>query len=215
MVRNSVGGSLTSVTAIVDVLTQGVSTDSPAAPKHDGLGALVVAVAARSNLSYIGSFGLDYADTHEELPEGSPAFLQDILLAPLHALIPRFAWDSKPLGNLGLWYNQQVMGKGDFSSTAMGPFAYLYFAGGSLSVVIAFFLLGVLQRCLWFFTTPWKSLNGAVLFIALLSTFAIIDSAINGIIINLIRNLPLLLILMHLLVRRRVALCAHSQTLPY
>ena len=107
------------------------------------------------------------------------------------------------------------MGKGDFSSTAMGPFAYLYFAGGSLSVVIAFFLLGVLQRCLWFFTTPWKSLNGAVLFIALLSTFAIIDSAINGIIINLIRNLPLLLILMHLLVRRRVALCAHSQTLPY
>jgi hypothetical protein len=51
------------------------------------------------------------------------------------------------LANLGLWYNQVVMEKDNFSSTAMGPFAYLYFAGGPLAVFLGFFCVGIVQRC--------------------------------------------------------------------
>lgn len=202
MARNQEGGLLTSVSAIVDVLEQGMSSDKPTRHQRED-DSTFLAVAARSNLSYIGSFGLEYADAYDELPTGSPNFLEDIFLAPLHALIPRFLWDSKPLGNLGLWYNQVVMGMGHFSSTAMGPFAYLYFAGGYLAVGIAFFLIGVLQRCLWLLTTPWERQAGAVVFLALLGTVAVIDSSVNGIIINIIRVVLLVLLITHLVFRRR------------
>lgn len=202
MVRNQQGGALTSVSAIVDVLDRGMRSDNPAKPKNEESGSTFLTVAARSNLSYIGSFGLDYADAHPELPEGSPAFLQDLLLAPLHALIPRFIWDSKPLGQLGLWYNQVVMGMSHFSATAMGPFVYLYFAGGYLAVGIAFFFIGVLQRTLLFLMTPWERQAGAVAFLAMLGPLANVDSAVNGIIINMSRDVILVLLVLHFLYRR-------------
>lgn len=202
MIRNQQGGTLTSVGATVEVLRQASTDEVRAAQQQPDSTPLYLSIAARSNLSYIGSFGIDYADAYQELPPDSPAFLEDLFLAPLHALIPRFIWDSKPLGNLGLWYNQVVMGMGSFSSTAMGPFAYLYFAGGYLAVAIGFFCIGVLQRTWWFFTSPWESLAGAIVFLPLLSILATIDSAVNGIIITLIREVPLLLILTYLVFRR-------------
>ena len=94
------------------------------------------------------------------------------------------------------------MGMSHFSSTAMGPFAYLYFAGGYLAVGIGFFFIGVLQRVWWFFTSPWQSLSGALVFLPLLSTFSVIDSAVNGIIITLFREVPLVLILSFIIFRR-------------
>lgn len=175
-------------------------TDSPAVRKRDDESeSTLLQVAARSNLSYIGAFGLEYADTHKTLPIGSPAFLEDIFLAPVHALVPRFIWDSKPLGNLGLWYNQVVMGMSHFSSTAMGPFVYLYFAGGYLAVAIAFYIIGIVQRILWFRLTPWASLPGAIIMLGLMRSVATIDSAVNGMIIALIRESLLLLMLVHVL----------------
>lgn len=202
LLRNQQGTTLTSLGATLEVLTQAGSGDSGSARKNVDSAPVSLSVAARSNLSYIGSFGIDYADAYLELPADSPAFLDDLILAPLHALIPRFIWDSKPLGNLGLWYNQVVMGMSHFSSTAMGPFAYLYFAGGYLAVGIGFFFIGVLQRVWWFFTSPWQSLSGALVFLPLLSTFSVIDSAVNGIIITLFREVPLVLILSFIIFRR-------------
>ena len=202
-VRNKQGGSLTSVSAIVDVLLRGVS-GTESSKKADESGSTVMSVAARSNLSYIGSFALEYADKYPVLPEGSPDFLSNIFLAPLHALIPRFIWDTKPLGDLGLWYNQVVMGMSHFSSTAMGPFAYLYFAGGYWAVGIAFFMIGVLQRCLVSLFAPWQRLTGCVVFLSLLPLLAIVDSAVNSTAIALIRQLPLTLILLHIVYVRRL-----------
>ena len=159
-------------------------------------------IASRFNLSYIGSFGIEYADSHSSLPYGSPDFLGDLFLAPLHAWIPRVIWDTKPLGNLGLWYNQVVMGMSHFSSTAMGPFTYLYFAGGFTAVFLGFFLIGILQRSLFFLLQPAYSVAGATVFLAMLGSIVLIDSSFNGIIITLCRELPLLLILQFLLFRR-------------
>ncbi len=173
------------------------------------LGPLYWTILARGNLSYIGSFGIEFADAVPYLPEGSPEFLKDILLAPLHAWIPRLVWETKPLGTLGLWYTQVVLGMGDIpTSTAMGPFTYLYFAGGgmiggSVAVFIGFFLIGILQRAMFFLLQPAVSIPGATVFLAMLSTFVVIDSAINGIVVNFFRMFPLAILLQFLLFRWR------------
>lgn len=195
-------GELSSVGMIADVMVRSISGSS-SKRTDDNSPSTVLSITSRMNLSYIGSFGIEYADANPELPKDSPAFLEDIFLAPAHALIPRFLWADKPLGTLGLWYNQVVMGMSHFSSTAMGPFTYLYFAGGYWAVGIAFFLIGVLQRSLLFLCAPWQRLTGSIVFLNMLPTFAIIDSVVNGILIELFRTLPLLLLLLHILYRRR------------
>lgn len=171
----------------------------------------LVSVASRSNLSYVASFGIDFADGRPDFPAGSPDFLGDLFLAPLHAWIPRLIWDSKPLGTLGLWYNQVVMGMSHFSSTAMGPFVYLYFAGGFVAVLIGFFFLGVVQRSLFFLLQPTFSMAGSIVFLGMLSTVVEINSSFNGIIISLCRELPLLLLVQFLLFRGRLTRSAPSQ----
>ena len=202
-VRNQRGGSLTSVSDTISALQEGARGDSTAVRQRDESESTLLTVAARSNLSYIGAFGLEYADTHKTLPIGSPDFLGDLFIAPLHALVPRFIWDSKPLGNLGLWYNQVIMGMSHFSSTAMGPFAYLYFAGGHLAVAVAFYLIGAVQRVLWFRLTPWQSFPGAIIMLDLLGIVGNVDSAVNSMIITLIRDGLLLWVLVHLIFLRR------------
>lgn len=201
--RQKTVGELSSVTAIFDTLMQSLSGSSSAPIDHESK-STILSIASRMNLSYIGSFGIEYADTNSELPKGSPAFLEDIFLAPAHAVVPRFLWESKPLATLGLWYNQVVMGMSHFSSTAMGPFAYLYFAGGYLAVAIAFFIIGILQRSLIFLCTPWQRLTGNIVFLSMLLSLAIIDSGVNSILIYIFRELPLLLLLLHILYRRRL-----------
>src|SRR3546814_15261390 len=79
---------------------------------------------------------------------GSPTFLTNIALSPAYAFIPRVIWKEKPSGDLGLWYTHVVMGLGSYSSTAMGPVTYLYFAGGALAVFVGFMGFGILQKVL-------------------------------------------------------------------
>jgi hypothetical protein len=203
MERQKYIGELSSTTVIVDMMIRSVS-DSSSAPVANQTKSTVLSIASRMNLSYIGSFGIEYADAYPELPEGSPAFLEDILLAPVYAVIPRFLWDSKPIVTLGLWYNQVVLGGYDTTSIAMGPFAYLYFTGGYLAVGIVFFFIGFLQRSLLFLCAPSHFLTGGVVFLIMLSVLSSVDSRVGSILIALFRNLPIQLLLLHILFRRRV-----------
>ena len=163
---------------------------------------LILEVASRFNFSQIGSFGIEFADQNATLPTGSPQFLGDIFLAPLHALVPRLIWSGKPTGDLGLWYHEVVMGMDYLSSTAMGPFSYLYLAGGFIAVFIGFFFIGIMQRVLFFLLQPTISLPGGVVFLAMLTTIVTIDSSFNSIIITLFRELPLVMALQFLLFKR-------------
>ncbi len=161
-----------------------------------------LSILARSSAVYDGSLGIAYADANPVLPEGSPAFLADILMAPLQALIPRIIWENKSLGNIGLWYNLVVVGKTTISAAAMGPFTYLYFAGGIVAVFIGFFTIGIIQRLFFFLTQPTRHLAGGVIFLGMFSTVGNIDSSFNGIFVSLFRELPLLLLLVLLLFSR-------------
>lgn len=208
MLAKQSGGSLTSVTSITDTLVRASEELTTPTRQDEESPSLFLTVGIRSNLSYIGSFGIEYADAHAVMPPNSPAFLENIFLAPLHALIPRFIWNNKPLGTIGNWYQRVVLGANNSSSTGFGPFVYLYFAAGAWSylvIAVAFFLIGILQRLLFFLLTPWNRLAGAVLFIALVFNLTIIDTSVNGIIIKLVREVPLILILIHLLFRRKAA----------
>lgn len=154
----------------------------------------------RQNVTYTASLGIAYSAT-AELPAGSPAFLRDIILAPLHALVPRYLWNSKPLQNIGLWYTNEVMGLDLFSSTGMSPFTYLNFAGGSLAVFLGFVVVGIVQRGLFDGLRGFGS-GGLLVFFGLLSTLASIDSAFNSFFVGIIRFFPVLVVAQYLLLRR-------------
>lgn len=164
--------------------------------------ALLLRIMSRLNITYVGSLGITFADNNESLPAGSPEFLENILLAPLHAWIPRFLWEGKPLGNSGMWYTQTVMGLDQITTTAMGPFTYLYFAGGIIAVFLGFIFIGFIQRVIFFIMQPWVSPIGGVAFLSILSTLIVWENAFNGIIVSLFRELPLVLILLIFLYKR-------------
>lgn len=184
-----------------------ISINNPETPSW------VLRFLSRSNLTYIGSLGIEYAASGE-LPSESPAFLGDIILAPAHAIIPRFLWESKSLQNIGLWYSREVMGNRlSISSTGMSPFTYLNFAGGPLAVILIFFVVGALQRAL-FDGLSHRDGGGLMILLGLLGTLGTIDSAVNSFFIGIIRNLPILIIAQYILLRRSNQQGVREEQLP-
>lgn len=161
-----------------------------------------IKILARSSLTADGSVGIAYKDAQESMPEGSPKFLTNMLLAPAYAWIPRIIWTEKPVGNLGLWYTRVVMRRNSFSATAAGPFTYLYFAGGIFAIPVFFGLLGVVHRAFYFLLTPTVKPAGALIFFAMLQTLSNVPTALDGMLVDMFRTLPLLVLLQFALFRR-------------
>lgn len=197
--RNEDAGFVgTSLGSIVSTMTSDSSVNADDGGER---ASTALSILTRSNTTYIGSLGIEYAANHSELPAGSPEFMADIILAPVHALIPRFLWESKSLQNIGLWYTQEVMGRGHFSSTAMSPFTYLNFAGGPLAVILGFLLVGILQRGLFDGFRHFGG-GGLIVLFGLLGTLVNISNAFNSFFITLIRFLPILVVVQYVLLRR-------------
>lgn len=188
----------TSVSEIVDLLL--VSRDDAVSPQNSN--PVWISFIARSSLSYIGSLGVEYKDSVESLPEGSPRFLVNIAFAPAYAFIPRLIWKSKPTGDLGLWYTQVVMGLDSYSSTAMSPVTYLYFAGGAIAVFIGFMCLGIFQKLIVLLIRPGSGSARAFVYLALLPSVSNIGSAVDGTIVSLLRIVPLLFLLQYFVYQR-------------
>ena len=175
--------SLTNIANTMSVATLAAAT----ADVTEEQVSIIVKIMSRSNLTHVGSLGIAFADDHENLPAGSPDFLGGIIFAPLHAWIPRLLWEGKPIWDQGLWYTHTVMGYSHNSSTAMGLFTYLYFAGGVIVVFGSLFFMGLIQRLLFFVTRPWMSASGATVFMAMLSTTSMIaEGAFNGVMVSLV-----------------------------
>jgi hypothetical protein len=135
-----------------------------------------------------------------ELPEDAPAFLGDILLAPVYSMVPRLLWPSKPVFNLGRWYAINLLGAPLDTTTAasISPIGYLYLAGGGVAVVAGFLLLGLIQRALAeCFST--ESAGAIVMLLGLASLFAVLESSFGVVLTSLIRTIPILLLGQHLL----------------
>jgi hypothetical protein len=169
-------------------------------PVRDDLLTIFLKFISRSNLTYSGSLGIEYADAGS-LPDGSPDFLKNVFLAPAHALVPRVIWEGKPYQDIGWWYTKVVLGYNTLSSTGMSPFTYLYFAGGLISVFLGFFVVGIVQRT-WWDTFFHRGSGSALLFFGMLGTLAVIDSAFDTFFVALFRMTPLLLIVQYGLLRK-------------
>jgi len=158
-----------------------------------------LSVLARLNLTYIASLGIEYA-ANNKLPDDRPHFLRNILLAPAHAIVPRFLWNEKPLQQDGLWYTKRVLGVDVFSATAMSPFTYLNFAGGPLAVILGFLFVGIIQRGLFDGLRSFGT-GGLIVFLGLLSTIGTIDNSFNTVIIGIIRYFPMLIVAQYVLMQ--------------
>jgi hypothetical protein len=188
------GFDSTSLTTIANTMSVATLAGAAADVTEEQV-SIIVRIMSRSNLTHVGSLGITFADDHENLPVGSPEFLNGIIFAPVHAWIPRFLWEGKPIWDIGVWYTRTVVGSGHNSATAMGLFTYLYFAGGTIVVFVSLFFIGLIQRVLFFFTHPWKSAAGAIVFLSMLSTTSMIaEGAFNGVMVSLFRELPLILV---------------------
>lgn len=197
--RNENAGFVgTSLGSIVSTMTSASSVNADDGGER---ASTALSILARFNMTYIASLGIEYAANNSELPAGSPEFLSNIILAPAHALIPRFLWNSKPLETIGLWYTNQVVGLDLYSSTAMSPFTYLNFAGGPLAVILGFLMVGILQRGLFDGLRHFGG-GGLIVLFGLLGTLVNIDNAFNSFFISLIRYLPILVVLQYVLLRR-------------
>ena len=79
---------------------------------------------------------------------------------------------------------------------------FLYFAGGYFFIVLGFFLVGILQKTLWQF---YLAGGGQILvFLALLSTVVLIDSAYNGMIVYWLRYVPVFIFLQTLILKKQL-----------
>jgi len=177
------GGIRGATSTIVDGLPRGSATDSGVSTP--------LQVAARVNLTYFGSLGIEYAAT-SQLPAGSPDFLGNILWSPIYAVVPRLLWDAKPLNDSGNWYAREVRGVDSNTSTAMSGVTYLNFAGGITAVVLGFLFVGMTHRVLF------DGLRGLgpgawLVLIGLLPTLIQFESTFEAFPIGIMRQLPLLL----------------------
>jgi len=136
------------------------------------------------------------------LPNNAPEFLNNLLLVPLHAVVPRVLLPTKPLQNIGLWFANEVMEQDTvITSIAMSPIGYLYFGGGAWLVFLGFFLVGITQQIVY--RRFWLAGSGGlIMLLGLSSSLIVIDSSFNSIFINLIRYVPLLLLSQYCLYRR-------------
>jgi hypothetical protein len=193
-------------TSLSSIATKLIDASNLGAGDGGGYASTGLSLLSRLNLTYIASLGIEYAASGELLVD-SPEFLRDIVLAPAHALVPRVLWDNKPLGTLGLWYTKQVMGRDIYSSTAMGPFTYLNFAGGPVAVILGFLIVGILQRGLFDGLRNFGG-GGLIVLFGLLGTLVNIDSAFNTFFVGIIRFLPSLVVAQYILLQRPRRSCA-------
>lgn len=165
---------------------------------------------ARSSSIHDASLGVDYKDSGSTMPPGSPEFLRNLVMSPVYAVVPRLLLPSKPVGNMGLWYTHVVVGRDIMSSTASSPFTYLYFAGGSVGVVAFFGLLGLSLRIMSIVLRPTDSVAASLVYVVLLAKVAGIPSDVDGLVVDIVRTVPMVLFLQLLLFPRRIATRVHA-----
>lgn len=157
--------------------------------------------ADRNNLIVFTAISLNYGD-HGMSDSDRAMIRKPLLLFPFTAFVPRAFWKDKPLNNTATWYNVRVLGAPEKSNTAvgMGPVSYLYFAGGFPVVFLGFWLLGVMQKVIF-----WSFANGSlgcwVIYFGMLGPITSVNSDFGALLAGITRLLPCLLLMQYLIVR--------------
>jgi hypothetical protein len=160
---------------------------------------ILSSIISRNAYLLPASKSIQYEDEYG-LREPDPDFFEKIYTIPIQVFIPRLIWTDKPVEDFARWYSVNVWGGTPTTSVAMTPIGFLYFAGGFVFIVLGFFLIGILQKTLWQF---YLAGGGQLLvFLAMLSTVVLIDSAFNGMIVYWLRYIPVFIFLQSLILKR-------------
>lgn len=104
--------------------------------------------AFAERMSYVTPLAktIEYADDwdyyHSEEWDNLP-------LSPLHGIIPRLVWESKPLANFGAWASVHIFGLTETTHTGITPQGYAYLVYRLPGILIFFALYGVMQKLLF------------------------------------------------------------------
>jgi hypothetical protein len=131
-------------------------------------------------------------------------FQYAIILAPVLAYVPRFVWQDKPsYSNVGVWFNQVVLGRrtDETTSVGMGPIGYFYFAGGIMAVIVGFAGFGVIQA-LMFEGVARAGAGGLIVYLSVASTLIDIPAAVGPSISGLLSLLPFAFVAQLLFLRK-------------
>ncbi len=161
---------------------------------------VMLRIAGRLNATAVASRAVEFKDQGRVTNE-DPKFLHNLLMSPAYALIPRLVWPTKPYEDLGSWFNEIVLGHSFQSSVGMSPVSYLYFAGGLLVVLAAFFFVGVWQRVLHE-EFLFAGSGGLIIFVGMLMPLVKMPHSFYALIIYIIRMAPLLILAQFALFRR-------------
>jgi len=157
-------------------------------------------IIQRNNYLIAAAKAVDFAD-NSVLDNQAPDFLEKIYTVPLQAFIPRVFWKSKPVEDIGRWFSVVVFGSTPWTSVAMTPIGFLYFAGGIFAIIIGFCVFGIMQRFVWNF---YLGGGGQLLiYFGFLSSVILIDSSINGALVNWLRNFPAIIIMQAFLLKKQ------------
>jgi hypothetical protein len=99
---------------------------------------------------------------------------------------------------VGTWFGREVLGQNLIANAvAMSPIGYLYFAGGTVAVVLGFFAAGMFQRAL--FNLLRFSVGGAVVYLNILVALAFVENAFYSYFTVQLQMLPVLLLAQYFL----------------
>jgi hypothetical protein len=153
----------------------------------------------RLNLAFIGSLAIREADA--SLGD-APDFLNEILLAPLYAVIPRAIWAEKPKASHGAWYASKLTtyrDKDNELNISIGPVAGFYYAGGISAVICMFFIVGVLIHTIDINDVQIKSANDILFYFILFKSIVFLGDNFSTFIVAIIRGCLICILLNYLL----------------
>lgn len=160
-------------------------------------------VIARQDLTTFTAQSIAFKEKYG-VPDGSPDFLDNILLSPAHAFVPRFIWENKSIENTGYWYNVNVLGASvdTRTSVAMGPVSYANFAGGYIAIFLVFWFIGFIQR-VTFDTFVRAGIGGWMIYLGLLFPLVMIPSSVGGMLAGFFRSIPFIIIAQYWLLKSK------------
>jgi len=125
--------------------------------------------------------------------------LDELLTAPLSALVPRAVWPNKPIRLTGYEFGQQYMSLDShiYTASAVSPQADLYRYGGLLVLLVGMGLLGAGHRLIDEVWNPVRDLRNVVVFVPLFFSAALLADSVR----DLLSALPIQLAVSFLVVR--------------
>jgi len=148
------------------------------------------ALIVSTNFIEDAAVGIYFINTFD-MPKNTPPFKQMLLTSPINAIIPLSIFEFETYSNLGYWFRTEILSTETYNigthSAAMSPITFLYFAFGTLGVLIFFFFFGILLK--FIDNLIIGNFYEKIIYISVLIPTVFLDSGVHGSISTIFRIL--------------------------